>query len=402
MIYGQLAKSISTSTRKGVVISESDAILEFLQDEVNRYNDPDERAILEAKYQVLQEAAIGAIVAAIIAAIAAVVGVFIAIAKLMKKGSETAAAKAKEVKAKVEKDAKDSKVDEPPPMTKEEERIQKIIAEYNDAISVDDNKAMLSKFSNVEINHIKDECYGTTDLAGLSTVDLSEYVEVSSLEFLSDSVKQLNDPKESTSSKTEKRILHMFGEDGVTDKAVNRLLFSDRVANGVKNNNSVSEIFTTIYNRGVVEFDKILNDLSGYTSKIDGIYKNSQKNIDRYNKILSEIQRELKKYKDAGIKKYEDKNIGIQNTGTMGPGAKQLIIDYNNKEILKLTSLSTKKLESFVNTWQSIETKRLTFMTTISTKAPLLIRSMYKRRTYESFARKYGDDFTKNVSKGGV
>lgn len=104
MIYGQLAKQYGANNYK--VVSESDAILEYMFSEAKQYQnlvltesffDDEERLVMEAKMEILQEAISGAIIAAIIAALAAIAGLIVLIIKLVKKGKEKLKEKAGDV-----------------------------------------------------------------------------------------------------------------------------------------------------------------------------------------------------------------------------------------------------------------------------------------------------------------
>lgn len=102
MIYGQLARNYGGNNYK--VVSEGDAILEYMFSEAKQYQnlmltesffDDEDKLVMEAKYQVLQEAISGAIIAAIIAVLGAIAGLIVLIIKLVKKGKEKLKEKAK-------------------------------------------------------------------------------------------------------------------------------------------------------------------------------------------------------------------------------------------------------------------------------------------------------------------
>jgi hypothetical protein len=97
MIYGSLAKNLANSSGRYNVVSESDAILEYLQNEASTYSnivfnesyiDEEERLVAEAKLEALNEAVSGAIIAAIIALLGVVLVIIGKATGLFKKAAE--------------------------------------------------------------------------------------------------------------------------------------------------------------------------------------------------------------------------------------------------------------------------------------------------------------------------
>jgi hypothetical protein len=338
---------------------------------------------------------IGAVVAGIIAAIGAIIGLFVAVAKLLKKGAETTANNAKAAEKAVKDDAS-KKVDTPPEV---DPRIAKIIKDYNDALAVDEIKTMLKRFSDQDVSSILSDCLGENLSFGVSTCDISNYVEMNNIHLLNDSVEELV-KDENMSSKSQDKILQYFGESSDTDINIkmNKFLFTDQVAYGVKANNSISDIFMTLYNKEKVDYKTVLENPKHYSSEIDSISKNSQKRINIFNKVLGEIESNLTTYKNREIKKRQDNNESIKKNISIGRELKASLTAANDTQILKITSYSTKTLKGFATVWQTIETKRLGVMNALSTKGTLLIRKAYKQKIYEYFASKYGDDFIDNVA----
>lgn len=112
MVYGNFARSLGNEGGGNFKeqVSESDAVLEFLMNECNNYNnlfvnesfvDDKERIVAEAKLQALQEAVTGAIIAAIIAVLTAVIALILKFSGMLKKGSDALKKKFSKEKAKV-------------------------------------------------------------------------------------------------------------------------------------------------------------------------------------------------------------------------------------------------------------------------------------------------------------
>lgn len=98
MIYGQVAKTYSGPNQGGGdfnIVSESDAIMDYLMNEANQYEeiimnesflDEQSRLIMEAKLTAIHEAVSGAIIAAIVAILTAIIALIAKFIKMMKDG----------------------------------------------------------------------------------------------------------------------------------------------------------------------------------------------------------------------------------------------------------------------------------------------------------------------------
>ena len=113
MIYGQYAKSYGNRGGGNYkVVSESDAIINYLIKEQNNYNNlllnesyitEEERLVMEARLEAINEAAVGAIIAAIIALITAIGILFGKLISMMGKGKDKVVENIKKVAENVEK-----------------------------------------------------------------------------------------------------------------------------------------------------------------------------------------------------------------------------------------------------------------------------------------------------------
>ena len=113
MIYGQYAKQYGNRGGGNYkVVSESDAIINYLIKEQNNYDnlllnesyiDDKERLVMEARLEAINEAAVGAIIAAIIALITAIGILFGKLISMMGKGKDKVVENIKKVAENVEK-----------------------------------------------------------------------------------------------------------------------------------------------------------------------------------------------------------------------------------------------------------------------------------------------------------
>ena len=152
MIYGQYAKSYGNRGGGNYkVVSESDAIINYLIKEQNNYNNlllnesyitEEERLVMEAKYEVLQEAVAGALIAAIIAILSAIVALIVAFIKMMGKGSEKLKEKVKSKETSEQSDDKDKKLIED---------IKKIVDDLDIELIMNTKKDDLMNFSYVDL-----------------------------------------------------------------------------------------------------------------------------------------------------------------------------------------------------------------------------------------------------------
>jgi hypothetical protein len=163
MIYGQAAKDICSSYR-GKVVSEGDAVLEFLQSEIQAYNtivfnesyiDEEERMIAEAKLQALNEAFVGAIIAAIVALIGVVIAIIAKATGLFQK----AANDMKETREKIKNNAKNVGAAKPKTVTADQiEAIKTKVKEIANKLNYE-HKDQITGYSDenfMEINLIPD------------------------------------------------------------------------------------------------------------------------------------------------------------------------------------------------------------------------------------------------------
>lgn len=163
MIYGNIVRQYENSRYSDInnlfsisAVNEADTILESIQKESDNYRSlledsfltEDERLVLEAKYEVIQEAVGAAMIAAIIAAIGALIGLMVLLVKFFNKSSSTVTEKLKEnLKKDIDDKSKDieTKHDELKNINNDQAKKNKETRERLDAIKSKREKEKLEK-----------------------------------------------------------------------------------------------------------------------------------------------------------------------------------------------------------------------------------------------------------------
>lgn len=309
MIYGNVVRSYANSKYgsfdESSLTRESDAILEALQREYDNYSNAivnesyfasgREKAILEAKFEVIQEALSGAIIAAIIAGIAALIGIIVAVVLILKKG-----------KKKVDK---------------------KAAAANASSLSDEEKKKLVDEV----INDVNEGDEDTFKLTAHSSVDFTEYINI-------DFVKNItNDVKAALNGDVNESKLEEIREMLDDQNKLNAKIFKGfNPGSG-----SFKESLMTIYNNKTTPYIEVLNDIQKTKAEAEKLEVNADK-------VCNELRRNLEELK----KEYENvKNKYSENSNN--PNKIEHIDEYN-----KITQKTINSIKQFMAAWKSIESRR--------------------------------------------
>jgi hypothetical protein len=403
MIYGQLAKNMSY--RGGVIVSESESILKYLQNEVDSYNnmilsesyiDEQERVIMEAKIEALNEAVAGAIIAAIVAAIGALIALIVKLISMMRKGGE-----------KIKGSANDKKsTDDDSTKTSDTEK-KYIINQYKYYFNNAEGEADASKLSTKEKEDVLNSIFGSDDdeksgkYKSISKVDYLKYINSDCVKNLINLVDGVDLGKwvggssdtEIPENKMDELIDIMNNEDGKMTKMI--------FASGVDSSNKkMDEIMKELWDKEIVQPDEIFGKLNGVVYYINELYNKSTKKLEAINKDLAVL-----KTKFEQIQKRYDKQIrtNIPNPESkINPNIKYVVNNTNAKNgegktnsekyinyLAKVERVSISKLSSFMSSWGTIETRRISTLSKIKVVVNKSLRKLGQKQVYEKYCKEY-------------
>lgn len=419
MIYGNIVRQYENSRYNDInnlfsisAVNEADTILESIQKESDNYRSlledsfltEDEREILEAKYEVIQEAVGAAMIAAIIAAIGALIGLMVLLVKFFNKSSSTVteklkenlkkdiddkskdietkhdelkninndqakknketrdrldATKSKREKEKLEKELRDLKRDNLERELDESEKILKAAKEveaiYKRGVANINNY----KFSSESINYIVKNAIpkkGDGDsISKISTIFYSDYINKDCVKnFIKNAnevLKAIKDPGDRYSEDKAVELSDKLQEN----ELLNKEIFQGNVPQD-KMKLDVKDIMLFLYKReGAYDYEKDLlnsNNAAKILSLINKQNKKSTDIIEDMEKDLKELQRILKDIK----LNYFDGRYGKPGTGIdeleYNPRYKEDNYDYskeiNDKKEL-LTRLRDEKHDNHID-----------------------------------------------------
>lgn len=269
MIYGGYAKSITNTINNTKVVSESDAILEYLMNESNNYDviltesyiTEEERLIMEAKLEAIQEAVSGVIIAAICAILAAIVALITKFIGMMKNVSD-------KVKQKFKNKNSDGGFKELTP--KEKSELESKIEDLVNSLNYEDEiKAKLKNFCPIPLE--------------FNMADLEENVK----EIIAD-LNKLKVIDKSTQLDKAKSIIEPFYDKMI--KMNNELKFKE-LEESIKSGDLLKEICSATISGGpaaaVIEIKRFLD--SNYFDKVSKSRKDVLNEIEKLKKVMDSL-----------------------------------------------------------------------------------------------------------------
>jgi hypothetical protein len=407
MIYGQLAKSMS-STRGGVVVSESDAIIKFLQQESNEYRNSvlnesylsnEERIVYEAKIEALNEAVTGAIIAAIVAAVGALIALVAKIISTLSSGQQKLSSAASKA---VNSSTKSSTSTNSNSSTGS--GTSNTSGSGNSSKSQSTTSRKWGQLSSDEKNKVLTKILSDSKLKGVSTIDFTQVINCGAMRELCEAEKILNDivnnqdnytPDEVESKQQEalSKIKCLSSQDlddiasvdtsgdinelyRIGDHAIINKSYQKAFDDNAKNLNGDPKLaLTKIYNDNLVNIDSVFSNPDQYKSSLDKLYSASISKLKVVQSDLKELEGLTKKeeaYRKARTEKdieyYKSVNAEIEDEN--GHSRKMTEDDFN--DIRKATTAGMKIVKTILSRygktlsgWQTIENARTSIIVQI-------------------------------------
>jgi hypothetical protein len=429
----------------GGVVSESDAIINFLEEErsfykntilTESYMDEEERMVLEAKVQALNEAVAGVIIAAIIAAVGALISAIIGFISMMKdnnarderqfkefvKNNEERNRRANEEvnkhneqlrqqREKREKERKEEaeKKYERERKERKEEEIKGLKHEY-DMRCLDYsfnrlNPAIQAKLESALVGE-------NSDILGISDIYFPDFIDCAAIREINDFVDDITD-------EVNYRITHHTVRYTISDIASSNIFAGNKskmamkifsstegIANGDEDLNDLCvqftirekyihelnnrrDVYTFLlekYNNKIIDIDKALKQKDIVKNDINITYKQSIKRLETVKSDCEKLKRKLGTYKDV-MARFTQLNGWDEDSIKLGS-------ETYDKFIKNFISNFYKTITA----WERIEEQRRKILTKLDI-VDYNARILYKTQVYEDFAERYGKDFTDNVAK---
>lgn len=326
MIYGNVVKQYARSKygyiSEAEIVTESEAILEALQHEYDNYNnivmnesyfaDDHERALNEARLEVIQEALSGAIIAAIIAGIAALIGIIVAVVLILKKGKDK---------------LKEKTGDKPEDLSEAEKK--KIVDDVDEIVGIqDDDSGNDEKFK----------------LTTYSSMDFSKFVKQGGLDSIVTSVEGIANG----SSITDDNVNSLKAAVENQQK-IHELLFEGIPYTEGK---TYKQILIEEYIKNSKSFYDIMDDIDKVNNDTNHLFSNAQGMISTVRAKLKKLEDAYKKIQGNVGERGDDGNIKKNQDGS------NKYTD-NQTAVFKATSQAIKSMRSFFTAWENIETQRM-------------------------------------------
>lgn len=446
MIYGQYAKQYANNKNKFSIVSESDAIIDYLFKEQNQYKnllltesffDEEERLVMEAKYQVLQEAVTGVIITAVISVLAILGALLIKFLSMMKQGSSKVKENVKKVSENIskngEKASKESENDEEQ-SRKNNNDTKGIIREYRSRIkklSMEVSNNFKSGKIDIQAdwfkiikNKIEEEFKPdilSDKFKGFCLFDYTSVVNTNAIKKFNDDVRVASTDRD-TSNIDQSRLnntgsnLGIVGYNGETKTQNSINLYNAIIENGYtlldrslwnQNINDAGELLINHYNqRSDDSIEYAAQNVNVFLKS--EIYDTTMEVIKKMNDDISILKKTLERLKkenfnskdiagskvnfdsldsqekiDKAMQKQDDNNyIGEHN--------RQEFID----NMMYIEQNAVKVFLSFTKTWTELEQYRFKYVNNFNKVFNNHCNKGIIRQVYKEVKMKYGDSFT--------
>jgi hypothetical protein len=419
MIYGQLAKKMSY---RAETVSESDAIIKFLKNEVDQYNntfitesymmDSDERMVLEAKLEVLNEAVTGVIIAAIIAAVGALIALIVKFISVLKDGHEKLSKKVDEkTKKDEEKSDKDEKSEKKESGDKKEDNAGNKEQQSNSIHKPSETKAeepnqqqskseekktTWGSLSSDEKKKVKSKLF-SGKIKGISMLDFSQVINCTSIKeingvakdlisaFISGSKEDLNFghdiadrltfmDKEDFADLDTDEVEALKGKNinKIPDSFINKVCRVIIIEKAYKSEISkyyetnVAQALIELYNNHLEPDDKIFENTDKYRSIIGNQFKQSMNKIKNLQSDLQTLKSYLESIKDK-VQQKAHTDINASNQKKKDKAKNKNKVDAIIQDIGNFIKTVIAKLGNAISGWKWIEQTRSASILKIAT-----------------------------------